>query len=116
LGKHGWLRVDGAGVRIDVDPYGAPWVINDDDEIFRLEHDQWRRMPGKAKDIGIGADGTVWVIGIDTRAGGYGIYRFNGTGWDKVPGSGAQISVGPDGDPWVVNRDGDLYRSWGIYY
>ncbi len=113
LGNYGWIRVEGTGVRIDVDPQGRPWVINHDDEIFRLENGIWRRMPGKAKDIGIGADGSVWVIGADDRAGGYGVYRFNGTGWDKVPGSARQVSVGPDGEPWVVNRDGDIFRSLG---
>ncbi len=76
----------------------------------------WRKLPGRARDIGIGADGSVWAIGMDDRAGGHGIYRFNGSDWDKVPGSGTQISVGPDGEPWVVNRSGDLYRSFGTYY
>jgi hypothetical protein len=90
-----------------------PWVVNDEDRIFRLEGSQWHRVPGSAKDIGIGADGSVWVIGADERAGGYGVYRYNGSGWTKIPGSGRQISVGPDGSPWVVNRDGYIYRGWG---
>lgn len=113
LGSRGWMKVEGSAIRIDVDPLGVPWVINHDDQIFRLENGSWRRIPGLAKDIGIGADGTVWVIGSDERAGGYGIYQYNGSGWDKVDGSGRQISVGPFGAPWVVNSAGDIYRSWG---
>jgi hypothetical protein len=116
LTPKGWLRVEGAGVRIDVDATGTPWVINDDDQIFRLEHGLWRRIPGRARDIGVGADGSVWVIGVDERAGGHSVYRYNGETWDRVPGSGSQISVGPDGEPWVVNREGTVYRSWGTYY
>lgn len=114
LGSFGWIESTGSGRRIDVDPAGRPWVVNADDRIYRLEGQVWQRVPGSAKDIGIGADGSVWVIGADTRAGGYGIYRYEGTGWSKVPGSGRQISVGPDGAPWVVNRDGLIYRGWGL--
>lgn len=113
MGRYGWIEHEGSGLRIDVAPDGTPWVINDEDRIFRLEGGQWRRVPGSARDIGIGADGSVWVIGADERAGGYGVYRYTGSGWLKIPGSGRQISVGPDGAPWVVNRDGNIYRGWG---
>jgi hypothetical protein len=116
LGDYGWIREHGAGVRIDVDGNGTPWVINDDDEIFRRQNGVWVRVPGRARDIGIGADGSVWVIGVDDHRDGHSIYRFNGSGWDKVSGKASQISVGPDGEPWVVNREGDIYRSWGAYY
>lgn len=33
------------------------------------------KQVGKAKDIGVGANGAVWVIGSNVEAGGYGIYR-----------------------------------------
>src|SRR5438105_2781316 len=36
------------------------------------------KMPGMATDIGVGADGSVWVIGDNKVAGGFGIYRWNG--------------------------------------
>jgi hypothetical protein len=109
----GWRKVDGAGVRIDVAPDGTPWIVNDDDEIYRLNNGSWQRMPGYAKDIGIGADGSIWSIGTDGRTGGYGVYRFTGSAWQKQHGSGAQISVGPDGAPWIVNREGEIYRGYG---
>ncbi len=108
----GWQKVQGTGVRIDVDPYGTPWVINHDDQIFRLEQGYWNRLPGLAKDIGIGADGSVWVIGSNEREGGYGIYTWTGFDWIRVRGSARQVSVGPDGNPWVVNRDGEIYTRW----
>ena len=113
LDEYGWFRIDGAGVRIDVDPQGYPWIINDDDEIFSFTATGWEKLPGKGKDIGIGADGSVWVIGADERTGGYGLYQYNGLDWDRVRGSARQVSVGW-GQPWVVNRDGEIYRglSW----
>ncbi len=49
-------------------------------------------MPGKAKDIGIGASGT-WVIGTNVVNGGYGIYQWNGTRWQNMPGGAVQITV-----------------------
>jgi hypothetical protein len=37
--------------------------------------------PGYAQDIGIGANGAVWVTGTNPVAGGYGIYQWNGRTW-----------------------------------
>ncbi|MEO6000546.1 MAG: hypothetical protein ABIN89_27120, partial [Chitinophagaceae bacterium] len=34
----------------------------------------WLKRRGKAYDIGVGADGSVWVIGTNPVFGGYGIY------------------------------------------
>jgi hypothetical protein len=39
----------------------------------------WTLLPGLANDIGVGADGTVWVIGADAVPGGYGIHRWTGS-------------------------------------
>lgn len=36
---------------------------------------KWARQVGGAKDIGVGANGAVWVIGTNKEAGGFGIYR-----------------------------------------
>lgn len=84
-------------------------VLDKDGEIFRLTYGLWEEMPGLRKDIGIGADGSVWVVGSNERAGGYGIYYWNSIDWEKLSDSARQISVGPNGSPWVVNRDGKIY-------
>ena len=68
----------------------------------------WQGVPGWAKDIGVGADGTVYCIG-DKQ----GIFRWNGTSWDGVDGSGIAVAVGPNGIPWVVGSDGKIYRRRG---
>jgi len=109
LDRYGWVKVHGSGVRIDVDPQGYPWVINDDEQIFRWNGTSWLRMPGYARDIGIGADGTVWAVGTNERAGGYGLYRWDGAGWQLEHGSASQVSVDANGNPWVVNRDGEIW-------
>ncbi|MGH6623251.1 MAG: hypothetical protein ACREBN_04730, partial [Burkholderiaceae bacterium] len=59
-----WQIVGGGAVRIDVDPQGNPWVVNSAGNILRLGPGGWQPMPGLASDIGIGANGAVWVIGV----------------------------------------------------
>jgi hypothetical protein len=41
------------------------------------------RFPGRAKDIGVSADGQAWVIGTNKEGGGFGIYRWIGAIGDK---------------------------------
>jgi hypothetical protein len=70
----------------------------------------WNLLPGGATDIGVGPEGSVWVIGNVPEPGGYGIYYWNGSSWVKVEGGAVRISVGPGGQPWVVNNNGDVYK------
>ena len=85
-------------------------MVNSNNQIFRLGHNGWERLPGLASDIGIGANGSVWVVGITPTAGGFTIHRWNGSDWDVVPGGAVRIDVGPRGAPWVVNDRGDIFR------
>lgn len=68
----------------------------------------WELLPGRAKDIGVGADGSAWIVGSGVANGD--IYRWDGTQWILVGGSGVFIAVGPQGDPWVVNVASDLFH------
>jgi Tectonin domain len=74
----------------------------------------WEQRTGRARDVGVGADGSVWVIGTNPVgtgfAGDFGIYRLNGSTWEGVDGGAARIAVGPDGKPWVVNKDGEIFH------
>lgn len=108
----GWDRFGGSGVRIDVDPNGLPWIIDHTDDIYQLVGGRWIERPGSARDIGIGADGSVWIIGQRSDSGGHGIYRWTNESWYRVDGSSRQISVGPDGLPWTVSSRGPIFRSY----
>lgn len=68
-------------------------------------------MPGTARDIGIGADGMVWVLGITSYYGGYDMYWWSGADWVFSQGTGVAISVARGGKPWVVNSFHDTFRS-----
>ena len=73
--------------------------------------DQWIQRPGLAKDIGVGADGSVWVIGTNPvgTAQDFGIHRWTGSSWEAIDGGGVQISVGLP-LPWVVNSMGHIFQ------
>ncbi len=105
-----WEGVDGGAVRIDVDPQGNPWIVNDNGYIFRRVDNSWVQLFGAAKDIGIGADGSVWIVGTNPVSGGYGIYKWDGKNWKVVDGGAVQISVDKYGIPWVVNLSNHTYR------
>jgi hypothetical protein len=70
------------------------------------------RFPGAATDIAVGADGTVWCIGIQSVGGGYNIRYFDKSkqSWVTIPGGAVRIAVLPNGLPWVVNNGGNIYR------
>jgi hypothetical protein len=85
-------------------------VVNDAGEILRQERGRWNRLPGLARDIGIGANGAVWAVGVERVDGGHPIFRWNGRDWDRVDGGAVAIDVDPQGRPWVVNDRGDVLR------
>ncbi len=103
----------GGAVRIDVGPDGIPWVVNSLDQIFRYTNGSWVRKSGSAKDVGVGADGSVWKIGTNVRSGGYGIYKYNAARntWSQLSSGGAiRIDVSANGTPWVVNSNKHLFK------
>jgi hypothetical protein len=71
----------------------------------------WQEMPGTARDIGAGANGSVWIVGSDR-----GVYQWNDNAysWQQVNGSNARrITVAPDGTPWITNTDSRVFRRRG---
>ena len=114
----GWEDVPGGAVAIDVyargDPdgqlQGEPWIVDADNHISRWTGSEWSRQPGVAQDIGVGANGAVWIIGTTPMIGGYNIATWNGEGWASAPGGGVRISVNTDGFPFVVTDDQQLFQ------
>jgi hypothetical protein len=104
----------GSGVRISVNAFGDPRIINSQADIYRLFFNGssffWSHLVGKAVDIANGADGSLWVIGTNPVAGGFGIYVLNNSGgFTNVPGGGVRLAVGADGLPWIINSAHDIY-------
>jgi hypothetical protein len=73
----------------------------------------WRELPGKGKDIGVGANGQAFMIGIENaNFGGY-IYKWNGSAWQVINGLATRIDVGPGGEPWVINKENKIFKGDG---
>ncbi|BAU56196.1 tectonin domain-containing protein [Mucilaginibacter gotjawali] len=105
-----------AAIRIAVSPQGVPWAVNKSHLIFRYNGSLWDQLPGTATDIGIGADGSVFIIGTTTVSptGGFNILKWNGSDWDVMPQcAGVRIAVSPQGIPWVVNKSNIVYENTG---
>ena len=108
----GWTKIGGSAVNISVLSRNMPYLTNKNDHIFKRNGGSWKRLSGRAKDIGVGPNGKAWVIGTNVEGGGFGIYRSNaaGNGWNKIPGSAVRIAVGPNGIAWVVNKNNHIFR------
>ena len=71
----------------------------------------WETLPGLARDIAHGADGSAWIVGVDSVGyGDLGISKWVGSVWASANGGGVRIGVAPNGVPWTVNAAGEIYR------
>jgi hypothetical protein len=75
----------------------------------------WLARPGSARHIAVGPGG-VFAIGNDTKAGGYGIHRFDGNGWQELGGGAVRVAVDHIGAPWVVNDAGTVFKRVGAQW
>jgi hypothetical protein len=92
-----------AGVRIDVDGFGNPWVVQQDGSVLQRiagnsnEFVQVAPVPGGAADISAGLTGTIMVTTNRDE-----IYVLSGDTWAQFPGMATNIAIAPDGSPWVT--------------
>jgi len=86
--------------------------VNNQGSIFRRTSSGWTQLPGSANDIGIGSDGSVWVVGTNSVPGGYGIWNYNArsNSWSSIDGGAIRIAVDRSGNPWVVNNQNNIFR------
>ena len=107
-----WVGITGGAVRIDVDPQGNPWVVNSYGNIYKYTQSSssWQQISGKATDLGISRNGTVWKIGTTPVTGGFDIAKWDGNSWIGITGGAVRIDVDSQGDPWVVNSYGNIYK------
>jgi hypothetical protein len=112
-------------VGLAVDETGVPWAVKNDGTIFRkINNDPlcfgcgvWNFVDGaRASAIGVGDDGSAWIVRKTSTPGGP-ISKWNGTtGWDPDMGgitTAIRIAVGPNGVPWAITSSGDLIRKDG---
>ncbi len=71
---------------------------------------EWMRFgERRANDIAVGPEGSVWIVGVDPRPGGYEVARWTGLRWQEFDGVGAAVvEVAPSGDAWLITDSGEL--------
>lgn len=125
--------------RVDIDDDGKILVVTDCAIYELLCDNTWNRLPGTAKDIGVGVNFDVWKIGTDLEGKNYGVWklfcecdcnctcsrvclRFRKLSfmvckpvlkrkchWFRAEIRGINIDVFPNGDAAVVNADGNIF-------
>ena len=114
-GTSNWDSVGGAAIRIEVGPDGTPWVVNSSHDIYHgnTSGSSFGLFTSqKATDIGVGANGQIWIIS-NTAVGIHGdktILEWDGSSWQEANGGAIRITVDADGDPWIVNGIGSTYQ------
>jgi hypothetical protein len=89
--------------------FGVEFLDADDMVGISTLWDTYTQVQGGATDIGVGSNGTAWIIGTTPIGLDFDIRRYNGTGWDLSDGFAVRIAVDPTGVPWVVNSGGFIY-------
>jgi subtilisin family serine protease len=92
----------GQALKIAVAPDGRPWFISAEHEIFEWSSNVWQQVPRRASDIAIGADGSVWQVGIKEPCQEGRMRRWNGVTWEPIDGHAIAIAVAPNGLPFYI--------------
>ncbi len=96
---------------VDVGPNGEVWFVTADGDVLSGNgRGNWQKRPGKAFDVGIGADGEVWIAGRDKK-----LYRWGGSAWQAVasPADAVTVDVGPGGEILFSSAEKQVYAGNG---
>ncbi|HEX04405.1 MAG TPA: hypothetical protein ENH10_04525 [Bacteroidetes bacterium] len=110
-----WIPIVGGAARIDVGPDGLPYAVNPKNGLGKFtDKGTWSEYPRYASDVGVGADGTLWMIGSESE--NYSVARWSteDSEWINIVGEPRRIDVGPDGTPYVVNENGTVFFYNGV--
>src|SRR5207245_2842823 len=67
FGRNPFAEVENAwGIHLDVAPDGSAWLALDRGQVVHMAGDERHEVPldGAARDITVGADGKVYVVGV----------------------------------------------------
>jgi hypothetical protein len=112
-------HVNGGGVRIDVDPYGTPLIVNSAGQIWKKNtgNDNFYQIPGlTATDIGISSNGSIFALSNEpyNTSGDKKLYRLSNASsgiWKLTNGGGVRVSADATGKPWLVAANGTAWSA-----
>ena len=105
------LGKNGAAVQIAAAPDGSLWASTEAYAVNHLADGKWTNVQGLAREISVGADGTVWILTMDPGPGGFEFYAAPPGGrFRRVQpvGAGLHIAAGGPSQAWVSLDDGRL--------
>lgn len=114
---NGWTRIAGWGLKIAVDQFDKPWIINSSKQIWRNNGgNSWTRIPGPlAADIMNDDAGNIYIIQYNPTGGEGQIHKFNGSIWVQTNRTATRAAItGDEGDYWMIKANGDVYRD-GVF-
>ena len=106
-----WKAVPGQlARRIALDIRGKPWIVTPKGQIMRWEDGVWITMPGIARDIALGADGSAVIVDGN---GQLRKLRMSPMRWVPYEGVTDVVAAGltPNGGPWVTLGDGRIFAT-----
>lgn len=96
--------IQGGLKQLSVGSDGNVWGVNEIDNIFHFENNQWHQIPGKLKQISVGNHAHIWGVNANND-----IFQWQGQqGWAHISGKLASISVGADGTVWGLDEVGNI--------
>lgn len=104
-----WIKAYGGAVRIAAENSTYAWVVNSYGAVYKCTMSTAANYGagGTAQDIGVGGDGSVWILGTGTDGA---LKKWNGSSWEtKRTSAGKRLAVRYNGDVWVVTSSGDVY-------
>ncbi len=108
---HGWVKVYGSKNALRCTLNDTKMTNEETNTFMTLEsNNKWAQAPGKAIDVGVGKDGSVFVVGID--AGRLFRFDFGSMNWNEIKAAGTgllRVDVDKDGNPWWVTRDNKIF-------
>lgn len=76
----------------------------------------WVDRQTRGHDIGVGADGSAWLVGISQSghaapaSGGFPISRWDGSTWHQLPGAAVRISAASAQAAWCIDATGAIFE------
>ncbi len=106
-----WYRVEGGGLRIDVDTRGNPLVVADNNMVYHYDGVNWKSIPGfKATDVAVSTEGVIFAAGLDKKNTGRLSNTELGT-WQILSAPSQHVAVGPFSHFFTICPAGKLHCS-----
>ncbi len=105
-----WMRIEGGGIKLDVDPNGNPWIVADNFLIYYYDGSNWKPVTGfEGDDIAVSNEGVVFAAGLQSKIGRL-ICPEIGT-WQVLSGAAAAITSGPYSIPFIADGTYMVYTT-----